>query len=378
MNFRFTLAGCLCGFLLGNLIAAEPHSTPIEALRSVGSEGQGNTAASEAWAALTEKKDPTSITELLRAMDGASPVARNWISTAIDQIASDNRSNADAGLKSLFGSFVLDLQQDPYARELALNWLDRLAPDIVDRMISGLVSDPSAKIRKRAVQKWIDRADKSKADGNQEEAALLYRQALVFCRDIEQTQSLQKSLEDYGVPVDLVHQFGFLTNWMVVGPFHNDERSGYATVFPPETELDLKAEYDGKIGATTWKPYSTEDALGMVTFNDAYDPFKEVTGYAYTEFYTDNPRQVELRLGSQNAWKVWLNGEYVFGRDEYHRGREIDQYTMPVRLKAGKNTLLVKVCQNEQRESWTQEWDFQIRVCDSTGTAIHSSKQVQF
>jgi hypothetical protein len=68
----------------------------------------------------------------------------------------------------------------------------------------------------------------------------------------------------------------------------------------------------------------------------------------------------------------------VFGRDEYHRGREIDQYTMPVRLKAGKNTLLVKVCQNEQRESWTQEWDFQIRVCDPTGTAIHSSKEVQF
>ena len=165
---------------------------------------------------------------------------------------------------------------------------------------------------------------------------------------------------------------------MVVGPFHNDERSGYATVFPPETELDLNAEYDGKIGATTWKPYSTEDTLGMVTFNDAYDPFKEVTGYAYTEFYTDNPRQVELRLGSQNAWKVWLNGEYVFGRDEYHRGREIDQYTMPVRLKAGKNTLLIKVCQNEQRETWTQEWDFQIRVCDPTGTAIHSSKQVQF
>ena len=43
---------------------------------------------------------------------------------------------------------------------------------------------------------------------------------------------------------------------------------------------------------------------------------------------------------------------------------------LPIKLKKGKNALLVKACQNEQEQTWTVEWQFQIRICDSTGTAI--------
>ena len=111
----------------------------------------------------------------------------------------------------------------------------------------------------------------------------------------------------------------------------------------------------------------------MVDFNQPYDPIKEVTGFAYTEFQSETARSAELRLGCKNAWKIWLNGEFIFGRDEYHRGARIDQYKLPVQLKAGKNTVLVKACQNEQEQDWTVEWQFQLRVCDSTGTAILST-----
>jgi hypothetical protein len=34
----------------------------------------------------------------------------------------------------------------------------------------------------------------------------------------------------------------------------------------------------------------------------------------------------------------------------------------------------VKCCQDEQKEEWTVEWEFQLRVCDSTGTAILATK----
>ena len=30
----------------------------------------------------------------------------------------------------------------------------------------------------------------------------------------------------------------------------------------------------------------------------------------------------------------------------------------------------MKVCQNEEVKDWTKEWEFQLRVCDATGTAI--------
>jgi hypothetical protein len=71
---------------------------------------------------------------------------------------------------------------------------------------------------------------------------------------------------------------------------------------------------------------------------------------------------------------VWLNGKYIFGRDEYHRGAEIDQYRMPVELKRGKNTILVKVTQNELVEDWTKEWEFQLRVTDTLGTPLASKR----
>ena len=54
---------------------------------------------------------------------------------------------------------------------------------------------------------------------------------------------------------------------------------------------------------------------------------------------------------------------------------EIDQYRVNAQLKPGKNTLLVKMCQNEQKEDWTKEWEFQLRVTDALGTPIVSAKR---
>jgi hypothetical protein len=48
----------------------------------------------------------------------------------------------------------------------------------------------------------------------------------------------------------------------------------------------------------------------------------------------------------------------------------MDQYTASGTLKKGRNEILLKVCQNNQTESWAQRWHYQIRVCDATGTPI--------
>ncbi len=36
-------------------------------------------------------------------------------------------------------------------------------------------------------------------------------------------------------------------------------------------------------------------------------------------------------------------------------------------LTPGENVLVVKVCQNDQKEPWAQAWQFAARVCDRTG-----------
>jgi hypothetical protein len=114
----------------------------------------------------------------------------------------------------------------------------------------------------------------------------------------------------------------------------------------------------------------------MVDLNQPYPGYlKEVTAYAYHDFHSSEERPAQLRLGCKNAWKIWLNGEFIFGRDEYHRGAQMDQYILPAELKKGSNSLLIKLCQNEQTEDWTVEWEFQLRVCDETGKAIHSESE---
>ena len=49
---------------------------------------------------------------------------------------------------------------------------------------------------------------------------------------------------------------------------------------------------------------------------------------------------------------------------------EVDQYIAKAMLKAGRNELLLKVCQNEQKEDWAQQWKFQVRLCDAVGAAV--------
>ncbi|GIW81911.1 MAG: hypothetical protein KatS3mg105_3718 [Gemmatales bacterium] len=84
------------------------------------------------------------------------------------------------------------------------------------------------------------------------------------------------------------------------------------------------------------------------------------------------PREqnVQLRMGSNNAVKIFVNGKLIFFREEYHHGMVMDQYIAPCQLKAGKNEILLKVCQNEQDQPWAQKWSFQVRLCDELGGAV--------
>ncbi|HWC90802.1 MAG TPA: hypothetical protein VG433_14130, partial [Pirellulales bacterium] len=96
--------------------------------------------------------------------------------------------------------------------------------------------------------------------------------------------------------------------------------------------------------------------------------------YAAAEFYSPGRQEVDLRLASACATKLWLNGKVIDRHRIYHTGASIDQYQSHATLEPGRNLILLKVCQNEQTQSWAQDWEFQFRVCDSVGAAILSTR----
>jgi hypothetical protein len=352
--------------------AAGDFEKSVAALRAVGGEGWGNEAAGRALRQLT-KGGADTLPALLAGMDGANPFAANYLRGAVEVIAGNTLAKGGTLPLVELGEFLLNKSHDTKPRALAFGLIRRVDASAAEQLIPGFLGDPSVDLRREAVARLLGQAAGLAKAGNKPAAVLLYRQSLDAARDLDQIQTISGALRELGREVNLTRHFGFLVDWQMAGPFHNKDRAGFVAVFGPEKNADLSVSYNGMDGKVKWRAYSTDDEYGMVDFNKPYGDLKEVTGYAQTEFVSANDRPAELRLGCKNAWKIWFNGELVFGRDEYHRGMRIDQYQMPVQLKKGSNTILVKACQNEQVEDWTVQWQFQLRVCDATGTAIHSA-----
>lgn len=356
---------------------AEAWKEPLAKLKQVGPEGAGNEAAAGAWQDLTEQ-GTVIIIPTLEAMGEASPLARNWMRTAVETVfANELKAGGNVPVDELH-EFVSDRGNDPKARELAFELFSQVAPDESAKMIPDMLDDPSTALRRKAVAQLIARGQEALKAGEKDKSGELLGNALDAARDVDQIDEIAKLLrQKLERKVDLPKHFGFLMRWHLIAPFDNTDRAGFETVYPPENEIDLGATYKGKDGAEIgWQTYTTSDDYGKVDFNQPYSPLKQVVGYAYTEFDSAEERPAQIRLGCKNAWKVWFNGKLLFGRDEYHRGQRIDQYTLPVVLKKGKNTILVKACQNEQEQDWTVQWEFQLRICDNTGTAILSTNRL--
>lgn len=363
-----TLVLCALTMLANPLLRAdETLQQALAALREVGPEGKGNEAASTAWPKVAAAK-ADSLTAILQSMKGANLLAKNWIQSAVLSIAERIQAGTESFPKAEILKFINQLENDPQARAVTYEILAKSDAKEAEALLPKLLEDPSPKLRRLAVEDIVSQAKKVAADKPAAEA--LYSKAMVAARDEDQVKAIADELKGLGKEPDLIKHFGFFTKYRIIGPFLNVKREGFEDVFPPEKELNFDAKYPGKEGEVSWKETTVTDRLGVLDFNKELKKLKEVTSYAVTEYDSPIEGPAEIRIGTNNAFKVWLNGAFVFGRDEYHRGFRIDQYKLEVNLKKGKNTILLKCCQNEELQTWTEEWHFQMRVCDATGTPL--------
>ncbi|HVU87470.1 MAG TPA: hypothetical protein VHD36_09110 [Pirellulales bacterium] len=346
----------------------------IATIKAVGSEGAGTAQAQQAWKQLSQA-DVTAIWTILWALDDANPLAANWLRASVDAIAERQLRNGGKLPKNDLEVFTLDTKHSPRARRLAFDWLCRADTTAADRLIPSMLNDPGLEFRRDAVARVIAEAEQYETEKNPI-AHGEYKKALTWARDLDQVQQIVKKLEGYGDKVDLTRHFGYLVKWKLIGPFDNTDEKGFDVLYPPEVGVDYKAEYDGKSGKVKWIDYTSEDPYGKVDLNKALEKANATTGYAAAEFMAEKPTDVEIRLTSTNANKIWLNGELLTRNNVYHAGEQMDQYIGKGKMKAGRNIILVKVLQNHQKESWAQDWNFQLRVCDASGTAILSQDRV--
>lgn len=365
MSIRsYGMALIAVGLLASTTLAATPEEL-IQVIQEVSKKGEGHSRATAAVVELQTAGVEAAI-PVLTAMDHANPLAFNWLQVAFESIA-DQAMKEDKLSSQSLEAFVVDRTHNGRSRKVAFDWLSKVDNTAFDRLVPQMLDDPSGPLRREAVAMVIGQA--RQATGETAQAAL-WNKALAGAVDRDQVDTIADALKKLGETVDLVEHFGLLTEWYVVGPFDNSDMKGFDVVYPPEKEVDLNAEYAGKTGMVAWTKLVSDRDDGEFDLAELTEPHKGAIDYAYSEFHSGHEQEVEFRLATANAWKLWVNGELVFAREEYHRGMRFDQYIVRGGIRKGKNTFLLKVCQNEQTQSWAQRWAFQFRVVDQSGRAV--------
>jgi hypothetical protein len=344
----------------------EPATKIIARLKAVGNEGKGNQDAAVAWKELV-KLGPDALLPILSSMNEVGPVAENWLRTATDAISeTEKKANRSLPLEKL-ETFVKESKNSSIGRRLAYELLADADPKTPDRLLGGMLDDPNADLRRDAVERAFAKIEKSAPD-----AAKEYRHLFDFTRDKDQVDKVVKELSNLGVKVSPLEHFNVIDQWMIVGPFDSPKGEAYGKPLPPEEKVDLTATYVGKNKQEVkWQVYWSFDLDGLVELNDVIGKYKDAVSYAYVAFESPEERPAEVRFGSIVAVEAFVNGKKAFAREEYHHDQRFDQYVVPVKLKKGKNELLLKILQNNQAEPWAQSWTFQsVRICDATGGKI--------
>jgi tetratricopeptide (TPR) repeat protein len=176
-----------------------------------------------------------------------------------------------------------------------------------------------------------------------------------------------QALRDLGRHTESAGAFarlGYLRDWMLVGPFDNDQNAGFDTEYPPEKGFQNYQEtYPGKLRPVGWRRVEHFDYDGRVNLAALLDPSRWTCAYLVTYIKSESAQEIALRLGAYRGVKLWLNGRRLLSDDQAHLGA-LDQYVAGGRLEPGWNKLKCKVCQR------TGRWHLRLRLTDLAGNPL--------
>lgn len=369
MNCRIATALLCVGCLMGTAeLSADSNDLAgqIQVLTGV-EPGAESHAAAKAAVKQIEQAGPQALVPLAKAIGQGNALADNWLRGTFESIAADGIDDVQSDLVAFFH----DRSNAPRARRLVYETLVDATPEMKEQLLSSAIDDPSEEMRADAVNVLVDSVEN---ESDEEVKRKVLERALANATVKSQVDAISKQVESLGGDFDPMSHYGFLKEWNVVGPFDNKDEKGFDVPYGPEKDdlsaPDLSVTFEGTEGESTWTALNADDKTGVIDLAEQIAPHKGALVYATTTFESDRERPVEIRLSTANAWKMWLNGQPMFEREEYHRGMQWDQYRVPATLAKGPNVIVLKVLQNEQDQSWAQRWSYSVRITDPTGRGV--------
>ena len=146
--------------------------------------------------------------------------------------------------------------------------------------------------------------------------------------------------------------------WQYVGPFPSEVQPAQLldTAFPPEEGHDSQREYENGL---KWQE-KADWADGAVRSLNSTD---KAIHYLHRVITLGAPTHLTLSLGSNDAIKVWIDGELALSKNE-GRLAKADQEKLPLFLQAGEHELLIKIA------NYGNECAYYFKVVDDDGQGL--------
>jgi tetratricopeptide (TPR) repeat protein len=152
-----------------------------------------------------------------------------------------------------------------------------------------------------------------------------------------------------------------LTDWALIGPFDNRDKSGFDVQYGPEKELDFDGVETGRNRKVRWFRPEVAPCDGRFPLEEIFDPPKHSLAYAVIFVKSESAAWAVLQVGYAGALKAFFNDVEVLCRPGYHEFYAAKD-AVPIYLQAGWNKLLIKSAAYE-----TPRWGFSARIAKPEG-----------
>ncbi len=142
-----------------------------------------------------------------------------------------------------------------------------------------------------------------------------------------------------------------ILDWQLLGPFDDSEYLGMEQTFGPERNTDGSVVWEGRNGKISWRQWTqNSDEQPCVPFGNLYGTEEGIAAFAMARVACPSETDAVLHVSMSQRGEVYLNGEKIY-RDEYAAGFLPEEARLPVQLKAGTNTILLKSLHH-----WGDDW----------------------
>ncbi|MBI2425173.1 MAG: hypothetical protein HYV27_20270 [Candidatus Hydrogenedentes bacterium] len=324
-------------------------------LKRVAEEAQsGKPNAELALAALIHAASPVAVGQLVARIQGDAAEATAWLDK-LQQLALRLEQKGNGAAAGDAWLNVYQYGKEPALRATALEGIKRNpAPGAFK-----LVFDNSSEEELKAVPAALLVSVVMQSEENAPERAKALSLLQGRLNESAAVQALCSAANAAGQAAWGAQMVGAIRSWQIAGPFPwvHEGNFGSAAIDPAKVDTAQPVQSEGK--TFEWKPFESGDAAGLV---DLMGPLggEHVCAYAVARIRVEAATAAQLKVGSDDAVKAWLNGAVVH-ENLIDRGYALDSDTAPLQLNAGENVLVLKLGQN------AGGWNFGARLTGADG-----------